>query len=84
MIKGKLTVGEEVVSLEIIGNRVRFERGWCSKKSEKGKVILEVLEEGVRRPTDPLEEEMKQRQAAMQPKLVFGEPFPGSRSLAIY
>ena len=66
--KGKLVLDEEIVSLEIVGNRVRFERGWCSIQSEKGKMILEVMEEGVARPVDPLEEAMKRKQEAQEAK----------------
>ena len=52
---GVLEVGQELVSLQIDGNRVRFEQGWVDIVSTRGKRVLTVLEEGVPRPPDPLQ-----------------------------
>jgi hypothetical protein len=69
-----LRVGEEIVSLQIRGGRggerVRFDRGWCSLNSHAGldKPILTVLQEGVARPPDPLRLNANQGHAAEFPK----------------
>jgi len=52
---GVLEVGQELVSLQIEGNRVRFEQGWVDIVTNRGKTVLTVLEEGVDRPPDPIQ-----------------------------
>ena len=40
---GSMFVGEEIVALEIKGNRVRYSKGWVSVVSEKGALIIEEV-----------------------------------------